>query len=83
MTHQELTTLIRNIQDELHIPIYLVGGAVRNYLLNIPIKDFDFATPSDPDTIEAAVRLSGRYAHVTLCQPHIVRTILDTKTLLL
>lgn len=32
---------------------YLVGGAVRNALLNIPIKDVDFATSYTPDELIA------------------------------
>ena len=30
---------------------YLVGGCVRNYLLNIPIKDYDVATDAVPNKI--------------------------------
>ncbi|UTH12854.1 CCA tRNA nucleotidyltransferase [Macrococcus equipercicus] len=32
---------------------YIVGGAVRNYLLDIPINDVDITTSATPDEIEA------------------------------
>ena len=36
-------------------PVYLVGGAVRDYLMgNIP-KDYDFCTPATPDEIEEKI----------------------------
>ena len=36
-------------------PVYLVGGAVRDYLLGIEPKDYDFTTPATPDEIEACI----------------------------
>lgn len=41
-------------------PVYLVGGSVRDALMGRSCGDFDFATPHDPDTVEAAVRDAGR-----------------------
>lgn len=41
-------------------PVYLVGGPVRDTLLGRPAEDLDFATPLDPDSIEAAVRAAGK-----------------------
>lgn len=32
---------------------YIVGGAVRNMLLNLPAKDFDVATSARPDEVQA------------------------------
>lgn len=32
--------------------LYIVGGAVRDTLLNKPIKDYDLATDAPPDTVE-------------------------------
>lgn len=33
--------------------LYIVGGAVRDVLMNKPIKDYDLATDASPDTIES------------------------------
>ena len=41
-------------------PVYLVGGSVRDSLMNRECADFDFATPLGPDLIEQAVRDAGR-----------------------
>jgi tRNA nucleotidyltransferase (CCA-adding enzyme) len=41
-------------------PVYLVGGSVRDALMDRPSCDFDFTTPLDPDAIEARVRAAGR-----------------------
>lgn len=41
-------------------PVYLVGGCVRDKLLGLTPKDYDFATPLTPDEIEAAIRKAGR-----------------------
>jgi tRNA nucleotidyltransferase (CCA-adding enzyme) len=48
------------IQNLLNIPIYLVGGAVRDTMLGKPVKDWDFTTPANPDEIEAAIAATGR-----------------------
>ena len=44
-------------------PAYLVGGSVRDALLGRECGDYDFATPLDPEHIEAAVRAAGRRAY--------------------
>jgi putative nucleotidyltransferase with HDIG domain len=41
-------------------PVFLVGGSVRDALLDRPLGDFDFTTPLGPDAIEARVRDAGR-----------------------
>lgn len=46
--------------SEIVSPVYLVGGAVRDHLLNKQAKDYDFTTPLDPDEIEKQVRTAGR-----------------------
>lgn len=33
-------------------PVYLVGGAVRDYIMGREVDDFDFCTPHHPDTIQ-------------------------------
>lgn len=45
-------------------PVYLVGGSVRDQLLGIEPKDYDFTTPLPPDEIEARVRRAGKRAYV-------------------
>lgn len=41
-------------------PVYAVGGCVRDYVLNIEPKDFDFTTSASPDIIEEYIRKAGR-----------------------
>lgn len=43
-------------------PVYLVGGAVRDYIMDRKVDDFDFTTPYTPDEIEAILteKNSGR-----------------------
>jgi putative nucleotidyltransferase with HDIG domain len=45
-------------------PVYLVGGSVRDALMERSSVDFDFTTPLDPDRIEAMIRASGRRAYL-------------------
>lgn len=44
--------------------VYLVGGSVRDKVLDRDAKDFDFCTALDPDTIEQKVRAAGKRAYV-------------------
>lgn len=44
-------------------PVYLVGGPVRDMLLNSEPNDYDFCTPLDPDTVEKLVKADGRRAY--------------------
>jgi tRNA nucleotidyltransferase/poly(A) polymerase len=37
-------------------PVYEVGGSVRDELLGIAPKDFDFTTPLPPGDVEGAIR---------------------------
>ena len=39
--------------EEHGYKLYLIGGAVRNHLLNIPYTDYDFTTTANPDEIIA------------------------------
>lgn len=41
-------------------PVYLVGGPVRDTILNREINDWDFTTPKLPDEIEEAFHKTGR-----------------------
>lgn len=46
-------------------PVYLVGGAVRDYLMNNEPKDYDFSTPAEPDEIERLIKKDKRRAYLT------------------
>lgn len=39
--------------------LYVVGGAVRDGILNKPIKDYDLATDANPDTVENMMQKAG------------------------
>lgn len=52
------------IVEEMVGPVYLVGGSVRDLVLNREGNDLDFATPLLPDEIEAAIKKAGRKPHV-------------------
>ena len=43
----------------------VVGGAVRNALLGLPVADVDIATPASPAEVVAAVTQAGLVAHPT------------------
>lgn len=43
--------------------IYLVGGCVRDYILGLEPKDFDFTTPLYPDHVESLIKEAGRKAY--------------------
>ena len=45
--------------------VYACGGCVRDELLEKKPKDWDFATPLNPDEVEARVKASGRRAYLT------------------
>ena len=44
--------------------LYAVGGCVRDYLLGIEPKDYDFCTNASPDEIEACIKKAGRRAYL-------------------
>lgn len=46
-------------------PIYMVGGSVRDALMGVEPKDYDFITPHEPDTIEQSIRKAGRKPFLT------------------
>jgi len=51
--------LTLELEQLLGIRLYLVGGAVRNSLLGLPIEDYDFTTPATPDEIEQKIKIAG------------------------
>jgi tRNA nucleotidyltransferase/poly(A) polymerase len=44
-------------------PVYLVGGSVRDVLLEREPKDYDFTTSLPPDEIEARIKAAGRHCN--------------------
>lgn len=52
--------IVHHFQDLLGIKLYLVGGSVRDRLLDLPHSDLDFTTPATPEEIETAIRKAGR-----------------------
>ncbi|HNT57657.1 MAG TPA: hypothetical protein PKL99_07225 [Syntrophales bacterium] len=46
-------------------PLYEVGGSVRDALLGLEPKDFDFTTPLSPDDIEGKIRQAGKRPFLT------------------
>jgi putative nucleotidyltransferase with HDIG domain len=44
-------------------PVYQVGGSVRDELLGLTPKDFDYATPLSPDEVETAIKTAGKRAY--------------------
>lgn len=51
-----------NIIEQLEqfiTPIYQVGGSVRDELVGLVPKDYDYATPLTPDEIELAIKGTG------------------------
>ena len=46
-------------------PVYMVGGSVRDCLLGVEPKDYDFSTPHEPETIERKIREAQRKPFLT------------------
>jgi tRNA nucleotidyltransferase/poly(A) polymerase len=66
--HERPRTDARDVYREVAAivgPVYLVGGSVRDLLMDRPCDDYDFATPLRPDEVEAAVRAAGRRPYLT------------------
>ncbi|MBN2515617.1 MAG: CCA tRNA nucleotidyltransferase [Deltaproteobacteria bacterium] len=51
--------------DRIISPVYLVGGCVRDSLMGIDPKDYDFMTPHNPDIIEHKIRQMNRKPFLT------------------
>lgn len=75
-------TFATNLLDFFHdkgLSVYLVGGSVRDFLLNIELKDLDFATPCLPSQIIEALD-TNEYDDFSL-QFGTVKTIYDGKAI--
>jgi tRNA nucleotidyltransferase (CCA-adding enzyme) len=52
--------VIVEVESLLKIPVYLVGGAVRDILLGKEPKDWDFTTPVSPEVVEQKIINIGK-----------------------
>lgn len=59
MTPEQILSNVREIVE----PVQLVGGCVRDILLNRSPTDYDMATPLTPDEVEARVKSAGRHVY--------------------
>ena len=60
----KLKQLLEEVTKMMHPhPVYAVGGCVRDYILEIEPKDYDFCTPAEPDEIERLVKEAKRRAY--------------------
>lgn len=59
-TNQNPLKIISIVENLLNLPVFLVGGAVRDLLLGKNIKDWDFATPVSADEIETALKTARK-----------------------
>ena len=50
---QEYVDQILNLIEQAGFEAYLVGGSVRDYLLEIPAADVDLATNATPEQVKA------------------------------
>ena len=57
---EDITTQVKAIVGN---DVYLVGGSVRDALLDREAKDYDYCTPLQPDDIEARVKAAGKHAY--------------------
>ena len=62
---QHLQKIIAQVEALLECEVFLVGGAVRDHLLNREVSDFDFTTAATPDYIESMLRRKN-------CKPYLV-----------
>ena len=66
MTEEKIVTLLKKVEKIMApSPVYAVGGCVRDYLLGIEPKDYDFCTSASPDEIESKIKAAGRKAYLT------------------
>lgn len=59
-----METLRKTLADLLNIPLYQVGGSVRDELMGLEPKDYDFATPLLPGAVEKAIRDASKHPYI-------------------
>ena len=58
--------LLKQVEEIIKpYPVYAIGGCVRDYILKIIPKDYDFCTSATPEEIEKKIKESGRRAYLT------------------
>ena len=62
-----LLTALRRLALDLALPVYLVGGPVRDLLLGRPVKDLDFVV--EGDALSLARRLAGQLGGKVIVHP--------------
>lgn len=45
--------------------VYAVGGCVRDHIMGLVPKDYDFCTPVEPEEIERLIKAAGKKAYLT------------------
>lgn len=65
---QKQRELLKYVQGLFDKPVYLVGGAVRDILLNIEPKDYDFCTSLSPEEIKE--NLKGKHRAILIGERH-------------
>ncbi len=63
--NDKLNQLYNEVKNIVGEPLYLVGGSVRDVLLNKEPKDYDFTTPLLPEAIETRIKNAGRHVYLT------------------
>lgn len=63
MKIQMLVEHVLRLEHLLGIPLFAVGGCVRDTVLRRTVKDYDFATPEHPDLIEKSIQKAGKKAY--------------------
>lgn len=56
----QIIAVISSIESILQVPVFLVGGAVRDLLLGETPKDLDFVTALTPDLVKIRLQNAGR-----------------------
>jgi poly(A) polymerase len=59
-----LLEVLKTLNDAGH-QAHLVGGAVRNALMQRPVKDYDIATSAHPDIVQSLFKAKGMTVHPT------------------
>lgn len=78
---QNIITTLQPVSNKHQL--YLVGGALRDLLLHLPVKDWDFATSATPAEIQTLIPRShynNRFGTVTIPLPD-TQTIIEITTM--
>lgn len=62
-TKKQNRIILNELRNLLGIKLFLVGGSVRDAILERDSDDYDFISPLEPDEIEAAIKGAGKRAY--------------------